>query len=97
MDRAVVDWLLASEEPWTRYRTLVDLLGRAESDSEVQAARQAMVKHAWVQALIAQLWAWAMIGACSTPPHTWPARPPTGMALRRGARAGPLPRPGASL
>jgi len=32
MGRAVVDWLLGSDEPWTRYRTLVDLLGRAESD-----------------------------------------------------------------
>ncbi len=36
-------WLLASEEPWTRYRTLVDLLGR--SDAKVAHERAEMLAH----------------------------------------------------
>jgi hypothetical protein len=38
-------WLLASDEPWTRYRALRDLLDRAEDDPEVQAARAEMLAH----------------------------------------------------
>jgi len=53
-----VDWLLESEEPWTRYRTLVDLLGRTENDPEVQAARAGMLSHPRVQALIDEVTAW---------------------------------------
>jgi len=30
----VIRWLLDSDEPWTRYRTLVDLLDRPEGDPE---------------------------------------------------------------
>ena len=41
----VIQWLLDSDEPWTRYRTLVDLLDRPESDAEVQAARIDMLAH----------------------------------------------------
>jgi hypothetical protein len=51
----VVQWLLASEEPWTRYRTLVDLLDRAEDNAEVQAVRAEMLSHPRVQRLIAEL------------------------------------------
>jgi hypothetical protein len=51
-------WLLESGEPWTRYRTLVDLLGRPEDDAEVQAARAEIVDHPRVQALIARLQDW---------------------------------------
>jgi len=50
---AVIDWLLTSGEPWTCYRALVDLLDRPESDAEVLAARDAMLTHPQVQALIA--------------------------------------------
>jgi hypothetical protein len=46
------EWLLESNEPWTRYRTLVDLLDRPEDDDEVQEAREAMLAHPLVQALI---------------------------------------------
>jgi len=53
-----IEWLLESDEPWTRYRTLVDLLDRPEDDAEVQAARAAMLAHQQVQALIAAAAAW---------------------------------------
>ena len=38
MNTVVTQWLLDSAEPWTRYRTLRDLLGRPEDDAEVSAA-----------------------------------------------------------
>jgi len=57
-ESARVEWLLQSGEPWTRYRTLVDLLGRPQDDAEVQAARAAMVGHPQVQALAAEAAAW---------------------------------------
>ncbi len=49
----VIPWLLDSSEPWTRYRTLVDLLDRSPSDPEVSAARRALLAHPQVQDLIA--------------------------------------------
>jgi hypothetical protein len=54
----VVQWLLDSAEPWTRYRTLRDLLGRLEGDAEVAAARAAMLAHPAVQGLIDQAASW---------------------------------------
>jgi hypothetical protein len=54
----VIPWLLASDEPWTRYRTLVDLLDRPEDDDEVQAARAEMLAHPKVQGLVAAAAAW---------------------------------------
>jgi hypothetical protein len=33
-------WLLESEEPWTRYRTLLDLEARPLDDPEVVEARE---------------------------------------------------------
>lgn len=62
MSADVIQWLLESEEPWTCYRTLVDLRDREEDDPEVQAARQEMLACYQVQDLIAQA-------------ATWPARP----------------------
>lgn len=59
---ATIQWLLDSVEPWTRYRTLRDLLGRPEDDAEVAAARAALLAHGQVQGLIAQA-------------ATWPGRP----------------------
>jgi hypothetical protein len=53
-----IQWLLGSDEPWTRYRTLVDLLDRPEDDPEVQAARAEMLAHPQVQALIAEAAIW---------------------------------------
>lgn len=53
-----ITWLLESDEPWTRYRTLVDLLDRPEDDLEVGAARAEMLAHPQVQALVDQAAAW---------------------------------------
>jgi hypothetical protein len=53
-----IEWLLESDEPWTRYRTLVDLLDRPEEDHEVQTSRADMLAHPQVQALIAEAAAW---------------------------------------
>ena len=54
----LIQWLLESDEPWTRYRTLVGLLDRPEDDPDVQAARAKMLAHPQVQALIAEATAW---------------------------------------
>jgi hypothetical protein len=51
-------WLLDSDEPWTRYRTLVDLLGRAEDSPQVQAARMGMLAHPLVQELVETAVSW---------------------------------------
>lgn len=49
---AVVQWLLESAEPWTRFRVLVDLLERPSDEPEVIATHSEMVSHAQVQHLI---------------------------------------------
>jgi len=51
-------WLLDSDEPWTRYRTLLDLLSRTEDDPEVQTTRTEMLNHPQVQALVAETATW---------------------------------------
>jgi hypothetical protein len=58
MTTDLTQWLLESDEPWTRYRTLVDLLDRPADDLEVQAARAEMLAHPQVQALIAEAATW---------------------------------------
>ena len=66
MTNDLAQWLLESDEPWTRYRTLVDLLDRPEAcpersrrdNPEVQAAHAEMLAHPQVQALIAEAAAW---------------------------------------
>jgi len=50
-------WLLGSN-PWTRYRTLLDLLDRPKDDAEVIAARRALHEHPLVQGLIASACRW---------------------------------------
>lgn len=57
MDK-VIEWLLTAP-PWVEYRTRVDLLGQDEGLPEVAAARQAMIDHPRVKAIIDEL-------------HTWP-------------------------
>ncbi|MDY6878440.1 MAG: hypothetical protein SWK90_19855 [Chloroflexota bacterium] len=54
----VTNWLLESNEPWTRYRTLVDLLDRPEDDPEVRATRAEMLAHPQVQGLVAEAAMW---------------------------------------
>jgi len=58
MTTDLLQWLLNSDEPWTRYRTLVDLLDRPEDDPEVQAARAEMLAHPQVQAMMAEAATW---------------------------------------
>ncbi|MBC8448039.1 MAG: hypothetical protein H8D78_09830 [Chloroflexi bacterium] len=58
MEIEPLQWLLESNEPWTRYRTLVDLLDRPEDDPEVQAARAEMLAHPRVQAKIGEMTTW---------------------------------------
>jgi hypothetical protein len=53
-----MQWLLESDEPWTRYRSLVDLLDQPEGDAEVQAARAEMLAHARVQVLVEETATW---------------------------------------
>lgn len=54
----LIQWLLESDEPWTRYRTLLDLLDQPEDKPEVKAARQAMLEHPRVQSLVTELKEW---------------------------------------
>ena len=58
LERDPVPWLLASEEPWTRYRVLRDLLGRPESDLDVKQARAEVLRHSQVQGLVAEAARW---------------------------------------
>jgi hypothetical protein len=53
-----VAWLLDSDEPWTRYRTLLDLLGRTEDAPEVQTARREMLAHPFVGGLVEEAATW---------------------------------------
>jgi hypothetical protein len=62
MTGKLIQWLLDSDEPWTRYRTLVDLLDRPEDDAEVQATRAEMVVHPQVRTLIEQAASWPGYG-----------------------------------
>jgi hypothetical protein len=49
---------MASDEPWTRYRTLVDLLDRPQEDAQVQATLGEMLAHRQIRALIAEASTW---------------------------------------
>ncbi len=54
----ILDWLLTSEEPWTRYRTRLDLLEQDDDAPEVIQDRADMLSHPQVRNLIslAQTW-----------------------------------------
>lgn len=58
MPPGVVQWLLESDEPWTVYRTMVDLMGCAEEEPRVQAARVKMVAHPRMQELAKEAATW---------------------------------------
>ncbi len=58
MASETIQWLLESNEPWTRYRTLLDLLDRAPDDPDVQIARAEILAHPQVQALMAETATW---------------------------------------
>jgi hypothetical protein len=50
----VLDWLLDAREPSIRYRTLTELLGRAESDPEVRDAKQQIGRVGWAAEILAE-------------------------------------------
>ena len=54
---APIDWLLQAEH-WIAYRTRLDLLGQAESDPEVSAARQGLLSDPGVKSLVSGLAGW---------------------------------------
>ena len=57
MNAKTIEWLLQGE-PWVVYRTRVDLLEQSETDSNVIAARKAMLADPKVEALVAELTNW---------------------------------------
>jgi len=58
MNTEVMQWLLSSDEPWTRYRTLVDLLDRPKDDAEAQETHAEMLAHPQVQTMITEAATW---------------------------------------
>jgi hypothetical protein len=47
-----IQWLLDSGEPWTQYRTYLDLVGKKVADTDVCQAREVMLSHPLVHSLI---------------------------------------------
>ncbi|MCI4347135.1 MAG: terpene cyclase/mutase family protein [Thermoplasmata archaeon] len=52
--RSVLDWLLEDEQPAIRYRTLRELLGKPETDSEVREAKRRIPKIGWGARILAR-------------------------------------------
>ena len=52
MNRDVVDWLLEEDQPSVRYYTLIDLLGRKESDPEVRATYSKIPRRGWAKDIL---------------------------------------------
>lgn len=57
MNDKTVEWLLQGEA-WIQYRTRVDLLGQAEADPQVRAARKGMLADPKTQSLLTELNNW---------------------------------------
>jgi hypothetical protein len=55
---APIDWLLGSSEPWTRYRTRLDLLGQPSDDPAVQHDRQATLDNPQILGLMTGAATW---------------------------------------
>ena len=53
-----IEWLLASDDPWTRYRTQIDLLDLPEDDVNVQHVRLEMLAHPFVKELMETAVSW---------------------------------------
>jgi hypothetical protein len=53
-DPAVIDWLLAKDQPAIRYRTLTELLGRDENDLEVRDAKRQILRKGWASEILAR-------------------------------------------
>lgn len=58
MNQDTLQWLLNSNEPWTRYRVRRDLLDQPENDPKVRVDRQAMLSEPAIKNLIAQTAGW---------------------------------------
>ncbi len=54
---AIINWLLESD-PWTAYRTYIDLLGRPEDDQDVQRKRGELLEHPQIEGLLAEMKNW---------------------------------------
>jgi len=52
------NWLLESDEPWTKYRTMIDLQNLPEDHPQVQSARTEMVLNPQVRGLISDAAQW---------------------------------------
>src|SRR5688572_17443162 len=52
-DDPAVEWLLASNEPAVRYRTLTEVLCKPETDGDVRAAKAAIIDGPAVRAIFA--------------------------------------------
>lgn len=61
MPTEIIDRLLQSSEPWTRYRTRLDLLGQTDAEAAVQADRADLLAHPRLQALVAQTATWGEV------------------------------------
>ena len=48
-DANVVEWLLEVDQPAVRYRALIDLLGRKETDPEARSTRSQIARVGWAQ------------------------------------------------
>ena len=55
---SVIDCLLSSDEPWTVYNTLTDLLDVAEEDERAQRAKRKMLSHPMILSLLDELQNW---------------------------------------
>ena len=58
MTQEIIRYLIDADEPWTRYRTRIDLLGMAEDAPEVKEDRAAMLEHPLVKELISKSTTW---------------------------------------
>jgi hypothetical protein len=56
--QAIWDWLLGSDEPWTRYRTQLDLLDEPETDPGVKLSRAEMLSHPEIHKLLKKAQTW---------------------------------------
>ena len=57
-NKNTIDWLLSSDEPWTRYRTRLDLLEQTEVSKEVVQDRADLISDPMVQKLISTAQGW---------------------------------------
>jgi len=57
MNALPIDWLISSD-PWTEYRTRLDLLGESPDSPEVLSARIRMINHPNIRAILDSLSAW---------------------------------------